>query len=140
MLLAQFQQVTQGFFSTQLICSYVFRAWPFIQASLLTNSGASVCISPHHSDFVTCNNSKMKIKDLSSSNHVAGEGIIRWTLGNKLGNPVTIKVLGYHIRTAEDCLLSSQVLLNTIGGDAIFDESGIKFNLHNGHHLLNLGQ
>ncbi len=46
------------------------------EGNIIIDSGASVCISPHRSDFITYNKSKMKIKDLSSSNQVAGEGII----------------------------------------------------------------
>jgi hypothetical protein len=78
-------------FSNKLICSH-----------LIIDSGASVCISPHNSDFITYSKSKMKIKDLSSSNHVAGEGIICWS--------------GYHMPKADVRLLSPHVLITTIGG------------------------
>ena len=106
-----------------------------VLSSVIVDSGASVCISPHRSDFVTYNNSNMKIKDLSSSNTVAGEGIVRWNLEDSLGNPVEIEVLGYHIPTAKVCLLSPQVLLKTIGGQALLNGSEIKFNLDNGHEF-----
>ena len=43
---------------------------------LIIDSGASVCIMPHQSDFVTYAASNMKIKDLSSPNTVAGEGLM----------------------------------------------------------------
>ncbi len=43
------------------------------EGNVIINSGVSVCISPHHLDFITYNNSAMKIKDLSLSNKVAGE-------------------------------------------------------------------
>jgi hypothetical protein len=39
-----------------------------ISSNVIINTGALVCISPHQSDFVTYASSKMKIKDLSSSN------------------------------------------------------------------------
>ena len=58
----------------------------------------------------------MKIKDLSSSNSVAGEGILRWTMQDMHGETVHVELLGYHIPTAEVRLLSPQVLLKTIGG------------------------
>jgi hypothetical protein len=106
-----------------------------VLSSVIVNSGALVCISPHCSNFVTYNNSNMKIKDLSSSNTVAGEGIVHWNLEDSLGNPVEIEVLGYHIPTAEVRLLSPQVLLKTIGGQALLDGSEIKFNLDNGHEF-----
>jgi hypothetical protein len=35
---------------------------------------ASVCITPHQLDFITYKASNMKIKDLTLSNTVAGEG------------------------------------------------------------------
>jgi hypothetical protein len=61
----------------------------------------------------------MKIKDLSSLNQVAGEGILRWSIQNTHGASVIIELMGYHIPNAEVRLLSPQVLLNTIGGKAI---------------------
>jgi hypothetical protein len=45
-----------------------------IKSSLVVDSGASVCISPHKEDFIVYGASTIKIKDLSSSNNVAGEG------------------------------------------------------------------
>jgi hypothetical protein len=48
------------------------------EGNVIIDLGASVCISPHRLDFITYNESKMKIKDLSSSNQVAGKGIIQW--------------------------------------------------------------
>jgi len=104
-------------------------------SSVIVDTGASVCISPHRSDFVTYNNSKMKIKDLSSSNQVAGEGILRWNLQDSLGNPVEIELMGYHIPTAKVRLLSPQVLLQTVGGSAVMKENKIKFNLDIGHQF-----
>jgi hypothetical protein len=37
-------------------------------SSIIVDSGASVCIFPHRSDFITYQDSKMKIRDLSSLN------------------------------------------------------------------------
>jgi hypothetical protein len=47
-----------------------------VNSSVIIDSGASVCISPNRSDFITYKDSKMKIKDLLSSNKVASEGIL----------------------------------------------------------------
>ncbi len=47
-----------------------------IKLSLVIDSGALVYISPHKEDFIDYGASTMTIKDLSSSNNVAGEGII----------------------------------------------------------------
>ncbi len=71
-----------------------------IGSSLIIDSGASDCISPHKLDFIIYNKSKMKIKDLSFSNHVAGEGIIRWSMHDVLGTPIQIELLGYHLPKA----------------------------------------
>lgn len=43
---------------------------------LIIDTGASVCITPVKSDFITYHPSKMRIKDLSSSNSVKGEGLV----------------------------------------------------------------
>jgi hypothetical protein len=88
-------------------------------SSVIIDSGASVCISPNQSDFITYKDSKMKIKDLSSSNKVAGEGILRWKLQDVNGDLVHVELLGYHIPNAEVHLLSPQVLLQTIGGHTL---------------------
>jgi hypothetical protein len=77
----------------------------------------------------------MKIKDLSSSNQVAGEGILRWLIQDTHGASVIIELMGYHIPNAEVCLLSPQVLLNTIGGKAIQTVQGIDIILDNGFNV-----
>jgi hypothetical protein len=61
----------------------------------------------------------MKIKDLSSSNKVSGEGILRWNLQDINGDSVQVELLGYHIPNGEVRLLSPKVLLKTIGGNAL---------------------
>jgi hypothetical protein len=83
-----------------------------INSSLVINSGASVCISQHKSDFITYNKSKMKIKDLSSSNHVAGEGIVHWYMKDANDSPIQVELMGYHMPKAEVRLLSPQVLIS----------------------------
>ncbi len=73
----------------------------------------------------------MKIKDLLSSNQVAGEGILRWSIQDTHGVSIVIELMGYHVPNAEVCLLSPQVLLNTIGGKAIQTVQGIDITLDN---------
>ena len=77
----------------------------------------------------------MRIKDLSSSNKVQGEGIIRWTMQDINGHPVDIELLGYHIPSADVRLLSPQVLLDTFGGQGIMTGSGIDFALSDGNRF-----
>jgi hypothetical protein len=78
---------------------------------LIVYSGASVCISPLCSDFVTYKPSIIKIKDLSSSNKVEGEGIIKRNVIDKCGPDVTIDVPGYHIPDADVRLPLTMLLL-----------------------------
>ena len=61
---------------------------------VIIDTGASVCISPHKDNFKMYALSGMKIKDLSSTNKVAGEGLIQWQLQDINGNTVTIKAFG----------------------------------------------
>jgi hypothetical protein len=83
---------------------------------LITALGAFICITPHRSDFITFAASNMKIKDLSSSNTVAGEDFMRWKVEYLAGRVVNLDLPGYHIHGVEVCILSPQVLLLTFGG------------------------
>ncbi len=58
----------------------------------------------------------MKIKDLSSSNIVAGEGLPQWNIADVAGRTVTLELPGYHVPGVEVRLLSPQVLLSIFGG------------------------
>jgi hypothetical protein len=107
-----------------------------INSSLVIDSGASVCISPHKSDVITYNKSKMKIKDLSSSNHVAGEGMAGWYMKDVNDSPIQVKLMGYHMPKAEVRLLSHQVLIKTVGGQSLQTNKGIDITLDNGVNLF----
>ncbi len=50
--------------------------------------------------------SKMKIKNLSLSNKVAGEGLLRWKVEDFAGQVVNLDLHGYHTPGVEVCLLS----------------------------------
>jgi hypothetical protein len=99
------------------------------------NSGASICISPHHANFITCGPSNMNIKDLSSSNKVAGEGLIQWRFQDTSGNTVALDLPGYHIEGAGVHLLSPQVLLGTFGERLIQTTRKIDMMLNNKTNL-----
>ncbi len=77
----------------------------------------------------------MKIRDLSSSNQVAGEGIISWSLQDDNVDSVQIELKGYHIPNAAVCLLSPQVLLKMISGHALQTVDKINIALENGISL-----
>ena len=83
---------------------------------MIVDSGASVCISLCRGDFITYRQSKAKIRDLSKSNSVAGEGLIRWTMQDADGQSTTMELPGYHIPKAEVRLLSQQVVYKLVGG------------------------
>ena len=85
---------------------------------LMVDSGASVCIAPRCDDFTVYRTSKVKIKDLSKSNTVAGEGFVRWKVRDTSGKNVNLDLPGYHIPMAEVRLLSPQVFLSTCGKNA----------------------
>ncbi len=77
----------------------------------------------------------MKIKDLSLSNQVSGEGIISWSLLDENGDSVQIELKGHHIPNAEVRLLSPQALLKMIGGHALQTIDKINIALENGINL-----
>ncbi len=77
----------------------------------------------------------MKIKALLSSNQVIGEGILCWLIKDTHGASIVIELMGYHIPNAEVCLLSPQVLLNTIGGKVVQTVQGIDIILDNGFNI-----
>jgi hypothetical protein len=106
-----------------------------VNLSVIVDSGASVCIATNQSDFITYKDSKMKIKDLSSSNKVAGEGILHWKFQDVNVDSVHVELLGYHIPNAKVCLLSPQVLLKTIGGHPLQIINGIDVVLDNGNNF-----
>jgi hypothetical protein len=87
-----------------------------IDSPLIVDSGASCCVSPHREDFITYHESKVKVKDLSGTNKVAGEGMIRWKVLDKDGREVELEIKGYHMPKASVRLLSPQALFKSIGG------------------------
>ena len=69
---------------------------------------------------------------------MAGEGIIRWKVRDKIGKIVNLDLPGYHIPNAEVRLLSPQVLLSTVGGSskAVQTTADLVLCLGNGVELL----
>jgi hypothetical protein len=67
----------------------------------------------------------MKIKGLSSSNQVAGEGILCWSLQDANGNTTYLELFGYHTPNVKVRLLSTQVLLKTIGSHVLQNDKEI---------------
>jgi hypothetical protein len=100
-----------------------------VVSKVIVDTGASVWISPHKEDFATYVYSNMKIKDLSSTNTVAGKGIIKWDLQDETGYTVTVEAYRYHIPAANLRLLSPQVLIKKDGGQATISARGIHIRL-----------
>jgi hypothetical protein len=107
----------------------------FTESTVIIDTGVSVCISPHQTDFGTYGDSAMKIKDLSSSNRVMKEGLIRWSLCDATGTVVDIELMGYHIPTADVRLLSPQVFLRSFGGQALLNSNRMDICLDDGVNL-----
>jgi hypothetical protein len=74
----------------------------------------------------------MKIKDLSLSNTVTGEGLMRWNVEDLADRVVNLDLPGYHISGVEVCLLSPQVLLLTFGGHTTQTTQKVEVCLENG--------
>jgi hypothetical protein len=91
-------------------------------APLIVDSGASCCISPHREDFITYSDSKVKVKDLSGSNKVAGEGMIKWKVLDKDGLEVELELKAYHMPNASVRLLSPQSMIKSIEGTKGFQD------------------
>ena len=93
---------------------------------IIIDTSALVFISPRHEDIITYCPSNIRIKDLSSSNKVAGEGPIQCTIRWHDGQLTTFKLPGYHTPKAEVSLLSPQVLLGHVCGESIQTATGMK--------------
>jgi hypothetical protein len=79
---------------------------------LIMDTGASCCVSPCKEDFIEYRDSTVKITDLSATNSVAGEGLIRWKVLDASGNVQVIDVKGYHVPRASVRLLSPQSIIH----------------------------
>jgi hypothetical protein len=76
--------------------------------------------------------SNMKIKDLSLSNTVAGEGLMCWKVEDLASCVVNLDLPGYHMPGVEVCLLSPQVLLLTFSGHTTQTMQKVEVCLENG--------
>ena len=99
---------------------------------LIADTGASICITPLWSDFVSYYPSRLSIKDLSSSNKVSGEGLIHWHVVDRCGNNHTLTVQGCHIPQAEVRLFSPQTLLRQAGGHLTVTSNKLTLHLADG--------
>ena len=99
---------------------------------IIVDTGASTAITPKRSDFITYRESFMTIRDLSSSNTVHGEGLIKWDVVDVNGEDTSIIVEGCHIPKAEVRLLSPQNILERAGGYTLQTTEKIRLTLGTG--------
>jgi hypothetical protein len=85
---------------------------------LIVETGASCCITPCKDDFIanSYKTSEVRIKDLSGTNTVAGEGMLSWKVLDRFRHEVEIKIKGYHVSQASVCLPSPQSFYRAIDG------------------------
>ena len=86
------------------------------QPPLIIDSGASCCISPCREDFITYEDSKVRVKDLSGVNRVAGEGMVEWKVLDRFGREFVIQIKAYHMPKAVVRLLSPQCVFQAFRG------------------------
>ena len=101
---------------------------PLQSQPLIVDTGASCCISPNRADFIHYTASKAQVRDLSGTNKVAGEGIIRWVVKDHFHRDHVIEMKGYHMPNASVRLLSPQSLFDAVGGHGVQNRE--KYSLH----------
>jgi hypothetical protein len=120
----------------RVLVNYVFNI-NFTNEPIIVDTGASVCITPHADDFKpgSYRPSTIKVKDLSGTNHAAGEGIIQWSVTDDSGNTRLLEVPGVHLDFSAVQLLSPQVLLQESSSTMSMDSSAVTFHLPYGPTL-----
>ena len=76
--------------------------------------------------------SKVNIKDFSKLNKVDGGGLICGKVRDRFGNNVVPELPGYHVPNAGVRLLGPQVLLTTVGGQAMQITTDLQIRLNTG--------
>ena len=103
-----------------------------VNTILIIDTGAPVCVTPHRHEFVTYHLSSMKIKDLSHSNSVAGEGYVSWTITDSNETAVLVRLPACHIPGINVRLLSPQILLRHFGGTLTQTTNAVSIALDSG--------
>jgi hypothetical protein len=97
---------------------------------LIVDTGASICITPHASDFKTdtYRSSSVQVKDLSGVTTATDEGMIQWSVTDESGVTMILEVPGIHLESATVCLLSPQVLIKSSTATVTMGSDGLSFN------------
>jgi hypothetical protein len=97
------------------------------QFCLIWNSGASVTVTPHRSDFVGHYSKppiSIRLKGLAKGLNIAGQGHMTWLIMDTTGMLRAIKVPAYHIPGCNAHLLSTSSLLQMYPAETISLEKG----------------
>ena len=85
--------------------------------SIIVDSGASLSISPHKSDFVgTIQNVDLRLGGMANGMIIEGKGKVEWSFVTENGKTLTIKTLCYYIPYCKARLLSPQRLFRKSNG------------------------
>lgn len=94
---------------------------------VIWDSGASVSVSPHKSDFVGPYSKPpiaIKLKGLAKGLNIQGQGHVMWMIMDTSGMLRAIKVPAYHVPGCNIRLLSTSSLTQTYPGEKIVIEEG----------------
>ena len=108
------------------------------QTPIVIDSGASVCLTPFQSDFITPikDTSLSDLNGLSSTTKVVGEGTVSWTVYDMFGTVRTIKCTAYYVPDASIRLYSpQQYFQERSGGNLYLDQTRTTLTLADGSQL-----
>jgi hypothetical protein len=97
------------------------------QFHVIWDSGASVTVTPHRSDFVGHYSKPLisiRLKGLVKGLNIAGQGHVMWLIMDTTGMLPAIKVPAYHVPGCNTHLLSTSSLLQMYPAETISLEKG----------------
>jgi hypothetical protein len=117
----------------RVFLNYIFNV-SLLNDPLIVDTSASICITPHASDFKTdmyCSSS-VQVKDLSGVTTATGEGMIQWPVIDEAGVTMILEVPAIHLESATVRLLSPQVLIKSSSATMTMDSKGLSFKFPSG--------
>ena len=95
---------------------------------IIWDSGASVCITPAKTDFISfdqdSNLASLQGFSSEAGQKVEGSGTVRWYVEDDSGKPRCLEVKAYYVPTSRVRLLSTTILLKTYKGEHVYIEEG----------------
>ena len=84
---------------------------------IIVDSGASLSISPHKSDFVgTIQKVDLRLGGIANGMIIEGKGKVEWSFVTQNGRTLTIKTLCYYVPDCKARLISPQRLFSKSNG------------------------